>query len=77
MNASVANTYDAWKADYLKSAISGGYYIHGADTDDQGKGTSESHGYGMIITALMAGYDRNAKTYYDGLWQFQQSQKSY
>ena len=30
--------------------------------------TSEAMGYGMIITALMAGYDPQAKTYFDGLW---------
>lgn len=29
--------------------------------------TSEGTGYGMIITALMAGYDANAQMYFDGL----------
>lgn len=31
---------------------------------------SEGQGYGMIIIALMAGYDINAKTEFDGLWNF-------
>ena len=30
-------------------------------------GTSEGIGYGMLITVMMAGYDGNAKTYFDGL----------
>jgi endo-1,4-beta-D-glucanase Y len=31
---------------------------------------SEGHGYGMLITALMAGLDADARTVFDGLWEF-------
>lgn len=76
MNASVASYYTYWKAKYLKndlSSLPGGYYIKGEISGDaEGYtplGTSEGHGYGMVITALMAGYDANAHTIYDGLYK--------
>jgi len=31
---------------------------------------SEAHGYGMLITALMAGHDKSAKAVYDGLYRY-------
>ena len=76
MNTSVASYYDYWKAKYLKnnlSSLSGGYYIRGEISGDAEGfvplGTSEGHGYGMVITALMAGHDPNAKTIFDGLFK--------
>lgn len=75
-NEAVGKYYDAWKASFLRKAATGGYYVHGADTDGHGKGTSESHGYGMVITALMAGHDKKAKVEFDGLWKFFNSHRS-
>ncbi|UPK72209.1 glycosyl hydrolase family 8 [Chitinophaga filiformis] len=76
MNASVASYYDYWKSKYLKNnlaSLPGGYYVRGEISGDAEGfvplGTSEGHGYGMVITALMAGYDPNAKTIYDGLYK--------
>jgi endo-1,4-beta-D-glucanase Y len=76
MNASVATYYDYWKSKYLKNnlaSLPGGYYVRGEISGDaegyEPLGTSEGHGYGMVITALMAGYDPNAKTIYDGLYK--------
>jgi endo-1,4-beta-D-glucanase Y len=76
MNTSVASYYDYWKAKYLKNnlaSLPGGYYIRGEISGDAEGfvplGTSEGHGYGMVITALMAGHDANAKTIYDGLYK--------
>lgn len=76
MNASVATYYDYWKSKYLKNnltSLPGGYYVRGEISGDAEGfvplGTSEGHGYGMVITALMAGYDPNAKTIYDGLYK--------
>lgn len=31
---------------------------------------SEAHGYGMLITASMAEYDENAKSYFDGMYRY-------
>lgn len=75
-NEDVSQYYDAWKSKFLRQAASGGYYVHGADTDGDGKGTSESHGYGMVITALMAGHDADAKIEFDGLWDFFNAHRS-
>lgn len=76
INKAVSDYYDYWKSQYLKSdlaALPGGYYVKGGITGDaegfQALGSSEGMGYGMIITVLMAGYDANAKMYFDGLYK--------
>ncbi|WP_046216293.1 glycosyl hydrolase family 8 [Paenibacillus wulumuqiensis] len=76
MNRDVAGYYDYWKSTYLKhdlSSLPGGYYVRGDITGDaegfEPLGTSEGQGYGMVITALMAGHDTNARTIYDGLFK--------
>lgn len=80
LNNDVVNFYNYWKSRYLKPSAytSEAYYIHGENTggspDD--KGTSEGQGYGMIITVLMAGYDPQAKTYYDGLFKMFDTHRS-
>jgi endo-1,4-beta-D-glucanase Y len=76
MNTSVKSYYDYWKGKYVKnnlSSLPGGYYVKGditgsADGFDP-LGTSEGQGYGMVITALMAGYDSNARTIFDGMFK--------
>ena len=37
---------------------------------------SEAQGYGMMITAIMAGYDLNAKLYFDGLYNYYKAHPS-
>lgn len=83
MNQAVASYYDYWKATYLRnnlSSLPGGYYVKGNITGDPdgftALGSSEGQGYGMIITVLMAGYDPNAKTIYDGLFKTARTYKS-
>ncbi len=79
MNTSVQNMYNYWKSNFLKPTnLSGGYYIKGGCTGCSvpSKGTSEGHGYGMIITALMGGYDAQAKAYFDGLYKFFDTHRS-
>ncbi len=79
MNTSVQNMYKYWKSSFLKPTnLSGGYYIKGGCTGCTvpSKGTSEGHGYGMIITALMDGYDIQAKSYFDGLYTFFDTHRS-
>ena len=65
LDDAVRDFYDAWKADYLRAGCgSGRYYI----LSGNGKQTvSEAHGYGMLVMALMAGHDPQAKTIFDGL----------
>lgn len=71
LNSDVTSYYNSWKSSYLKSSskTSGGYYVF-TDGETDGITVSEAHGYGMVITALMAGYDSNAKNYYDGMYKF-------
>lgn len=76
LNSDVTSVYDYWKTTFLKTANTTGYFVNGPSTDGSGKGTSESHGYGMLITVLMAGYDANAKTYFDGLYNFFNTHRS-
>jgi endo-1,4-beta-D-glucanase Y len=71
-DAAVEKQYDSWKANYLHhGCASNEYYVSTkGDGDAPNNGTvSEAQGYGMNIVPLMAGYDANAKTEFDGLWQ--------
>ena len=71
----VKRFYDAWKASFLRSGCGAGrYYVWlGPQPPAQG-GTpisvSEGHGYGMMIVAHMAGYDKSARQIFDGLYKF-------
>ncbi len=66
--------YDQWKANYLKNDCSSKeYYVH---VGNGSKTVSEAHGYGMMITCYMAGYDSNAKSYFDGLYYYYKSHPS-
>lgn len=73
MNTVITSYFQKWKASYLKKSDGGevgnGYYINMKGTGGSGTEvtTSEAHGYGMIVFALMAGYDDSAKIYYDGM----------
>jgi len=79
LNTTVASYYDHWVSRYLlPTTMPGGYYVKGECTGCQvpSKGTSEGHGYGMIISALMAGHDANAKIHFDGLYNFFDTHRS-
>ena len=70
----VEEAYVAWKNTYLKDDCGPGlFYVwtqNATGGDDRSISTSEGHGYGMIIMALMAGYDPEAQTVFDGLYRF-------
>lgn len=67
-NAHVAAYYDYWKDHWLKPEPGGqGWRVL---SDNSGKTVSEGQGYGMVVVPLMAGHDPQAKTIFDGLWQF-------
>ncbi|MFC0515235.1 glycosyl hydrolase family 8 [Mucilaginibacter angelicae] len=61
--------YYQWKHRYIKPGCNKNqFYVW---FEKPGKEcVSEGQGYGMIITALMAGYDKQAKTTYDGLYYY-------
>jgi hypothetical protein len=74
--------YDAWKLArlaksptfvgtspgvYAGQTITDGYHVQWGTADRAC--VSEGIGYGMLITVLMAGYDANAKVYFDGMFK--------
>ena len=71
----VKSFYDEWKQEYLKNDCGNTdeYYVY---CGSGSKNVSEAQGYGMMITAYFAGYDNNAKSYFDGLYHFYKSHPS-
>lgn len=65
-NAAVAAYYDDWKTRHLRPsvAVAGDWKV---DFNGGGATVSEAMGYGMILTAYMAGHDPQAKQIFDGL----------
>lgn len=61
--------YDRWKSNYLTKTSEGHYRVT-IGRAANAPTISEGQGYGMVIVALMAGYDTEAKTIFDGLWGF-------
>lgn len=62
--------YAAWKAAYLEPACAPGHFrVHTAPAT-AAYTVSEAHGYGMLITAIMAGHDPEARTLFDGLYAY-------
>lgn len=82
MNDSVTGCYSSWKKRYVRESNGttpgGGYYVEmkGTGGDGNEKTTSEAHGYGMIIFALMAGHDADAKKYFDGMYNMYDKHRS-
>ena len=70
----VRAAYSRWKSYYLApaGAESDGTprYRVRFSTAPSSKTVSEGQGYGMMIVALMAGADPDARKYFDGLWHF-------
>lgn len=72
--------YEHWKSNYLVEAGTTAenhplYRVSFGSADPSGT-VSEGQGYGMIIMALMAGYDAQAQTIFDGLWEFSRAHPS-
>lgn len=67
--------YDYWKISYITSAgTSNGNALYrvklAKSGTDANTTVSEGQGYGMLITVLMAGYDKNAQATFDGLFRY-------
>lgn len=74
LDDAVRDYYDAWKNSHVEASngatAGGGYFVRMQGVGPGGsesKTSSEAHGYGMIIFALMAGHDPKAKKYFDGM----------
>ncbi len=68
--AATGDFYDEWKARYVRRGCGQGRYYVATALDDIGNRTlSEGIGYGMVVTAYLAGHDPEAKTIFDGLYR--------
>jgi hypothetical protein len=89
MDNAVKACYDVWKLRRLTKSASM-YCTHGIYTGQTitdayhvawGNSTkacvSEGIGYGMLITVIMAGYDTNAQTFFNGLYKFARARPAY
>jgi endo-1,4-beta-D-glucanase Y len=76
LDAATQADYRDWKQAYLKSGCGAGrFYVDPGPDASGGKlarsiSISEGHGYGMVIAALMAGADPDARQIFDGLYAF-------
>ncbi len=71
----VSDYYDLWKTVYLKSSCGGGFQYF-VSFDGGNACVSEGQGYGMMILPLMAGYEPNAQSYFDGLYKYYKAHPS-
>ena len=77
MDDSVRLFYRAWKKRYIRQGCGVGQcYVWFEGPDQRKQSVSEGQGYGMVITALMAGYDTSARSVYDGLFRYYQAHPS-
>ena len=81
LDDAVRTFYDQWKARYLVAGCDSGEYFvfynyEGGTTPADAICVSEGQGYGMLITAFMAGHDANAKIFFDGLYKYYRAHQS-
>jgi len=74
----VRAAYDDWKDNYLKTVAADGETMYRVSFGFEHPETtvSEGQGYGMFITVLMAGYDADAYSIFNGLWRFARAHPS-
>ena len=73
LEAAAASAYDAWKARYFHAGCTAGqayiaYNLEGRAEPKDAISSSEGHGYGMLLTAFMAGHDPQAQASFDALY---------
>jgi glycosyl hydrolase family 8 len=74
----VRSFYTAWKLHYIREGCGNAesYIWFESDEEHNKQCVSEGQGYGMLIVALMAGYDSAAHTIFDGLFRYYHSHPS-
>jgi hypothetical protein len=76
LDRATAALYDRWKAAHVVARCGAGRYLVDTDGDTTGATVSEAHGWGMVITVLMAGHDPAAHTVFDGMVRYYQDHPS-
>lgn len=69
MDASVQKAYDVWKSQHVVQMCGDGRWVVTGGVPGE-LGYSEGQGYGMLLTVVMAGYDPQARTLFDGIFRF-------
>jgi endoglucanase len=75
LDNTVRNFYTQWKKRFIKSNANSESYVWFENVGKK-QCVSEGQGYGMIITALMAGYDKEAKSTFDKLYYYYKAHPS-
>lgn len=74
LDKATENFYTQWKTRFIKTDKNESYiWFEGKDGKQC---VSEGQGYGMVIVALMAGYDPSAKSTFDNLYRYYRSHPS-
>ncbi|MCP2342668.1 glycosyl hydrolase family 8 [Actinomadura rupiterrae] len=69
IDKAVVAVYQKWKKSFLQSKCGNGWYqVYSPDADHPY--VAEAQGYGMVVTALMAGADTDARKIFDGLVKY-------
>jgi endo-1,4-beta-D-glucanase Y len=76
LDKSVESFYILWKERYINSNCVPGQYYVWFEKKGNKQSVSEGQGYGMVIVALMAGFDKTAKATYDGLYRYYKAHPS-
>ncbi len=75
LDQQVITFYEQWKSKYLINGCESNHYYVFFDSGNTVT-VSEAMGYGMMIIPLMAGYDENARTYFNGLYRYYKAHPS-
>ena len=70
LDKTVSSFYTQWKKRFIKHTPGKHEDFVWFENKDKKQCVSEGQGYGMIIVALMAGFDTSAKETYDNLYQY-------
>lgn len=76
MDHTVADFYLQWKRRFIKNSPLKSQSFVWFEGVGKKQCVSEGQGYGMIITVLMAGFDKEAKITFDGLYNYYRSHPS-
>lgn len=75
LDGHLTSFYNQWKNEYLINGCEEDQYYIFFDSGNTIT-VSEAMGYGMMIVPIMAGYDENAKLYFDGLYRYYKAHPS-
>jgi len=68
--------YDEWKARYLVQTCGAADFVVEAKVSGGNLTVSEAHGYGMLLSVLMAGHDPDARAIFDGMVAYRRAHPS-